>query len=234
MYRFYDDLKNSMSDGIQIPSTEDNIACFKRIVEGSDEAIEEFILSNSRLVSGVVARFIKIHPNSQYLADDMFSEGLLAFTKVIDILAKALRDDPVENLDAMWREDDNGFNVIMYLYIAIYRDVQECYELDSSEPISQKIRERHTPPGKKYPTRKVDIPDEYFEYAACDTFSVIYLMEDILGICPTPEDEFILKSGLTMMENEEVAEHLGISIPTLWRRKKFLYRKFCTQQEILE
>jgi len=234
MQTFYDDIRRSMTDEGQPPTIEENISCFQRIVEGSDAAIDEFILSNMRLVSGVVSRFIKIYPKSRYLADDMFCEGLLAFTRSIKILAQTLRKNPekVDNLGEMWREEDNGFNVVIYLFIAIYRDVQRCYELDSSETISERMQERHTPPGRKYPTRKIDISDEYFERTSCDTFSVTYLMEDILGICHTEEDEFILKSGLTLMDNREVAQHLGISVTTLRRRKKCLYGRFCTQQEI--
>ena len=218
----------------EIASDEDNINCLTRIAHGSGEAVDEFILSNMRLVSGVVTKFIARHPKSQYLAEDMFSEGLWTLTKGVKTIAARLQADItwLPRLTEHWGETNNGLNMLGYLYISIYRNVQECYELESSIPISKKIRDRHTPPGKDHPTLKVDIPAEYFELESCEPFNVVHLMEDILGVCETQDDEFIILSTLTMMEREEVAEQLGISVITLWRRKKALYKRFCDEENM--
>lgn len=237
MSTFYDAIRHLLpEDGTDdIPTEKENIAALSLIASGCNEAIDTFIISNMRLVSGIVTKFIARHPKSQYLADDMFSEGLWTLTKSVKIIATRLQNDPsgLPRLIESWGETSNGLNVLGYLYISVYRNVQECYELESSTPISKKIRNRHTPPGRDRPTLKVDIPDEYFELESCDPFNVVHLMEDILGVCETPDDEYILLSALTMMDREEVAEQLGISVVTLWRRKKALYQRFCEEENMV-
>lgn len=201
----------------------------------SDEAADLIITENMRLIGAAITKFTALHPDAEYLVDDMFSEGLWALTRAVRTLVRHYKANPsklqhfLENLDKIPSED---FNLLGYIYMSIYREVQKCYEVDSSNPISARMRHSHTPKGSTRPTRQVDMSPEYFTHLVEDTFNEVYAMEDIEGACVNDLEISIahLRSdGLTIQETADV---LDVSHATVWRGKNSIYNRYCKQQGI--
>lgn len=215
------------------PTTEENMACLSRAVAGDDAAIDEFIIDNMRLVGGIVTKFIAVCPSSQYLADDMFAEGLLFLTESVRRLVRGARESGLPAGDYFGfkaKDCKDKINVLGYLYIVVYRNVQRHYELDSTDTISNTLRERHTPPGRNSPTRKVEIPQGMLESQTYDAFAEIFFLEQVYGACRTELETHMVDAKLRGLNKQEVAEELGVSKPTARKIERKLYRRFCRQQ----
>jgi DNA-directed RNA polymerase specialized sigma subunit len=236
-YGCISNLRPESSPNEPSPTTEWNIQQLAIAVSQdglkSDEAADLLITENMRLIGAAITKFTSLHQDAEYLIDDMFSEGLLALTKSIRVLVRHYKADPdklrhfMENLD---KTPNEKFNLLGYIYMSIYRAIQKCYEIDSSNPISARIRHKHTPKGASKPTRQVDMSPEYFVHLSEDTFNEIYLMEDIEGACVNDMEVNIahLRSdGLTI---QETADELGVSHATVWRGKNSIYARYCKQQ----
>jgi len=228
---FYQDIKRRM-DGVKDRADPvQNRECFKRAIEGSEEAVQEFITTNMRLVATVVNRFMQRYRSSIYLADDMFSEGLFVLIRAVRTLMKYLPEDAEKlqhGLASFGREtDETDFNVIMYIYVCIYRAVQQLYETDSSDPISERFRTRHTPKGRDLPTRKVNLNTFDFEMISCDPFQEIYLFEDIMDTCQTDDERFIVSRRLEGYIDREIAKELNCDRSYVTHVKNRLYKRFC-------
>jgi hypothetical protein len=218
------------------PDPVENRDCFERAVKGSEEDIQKFIINNMRLVSSVVQRFIGHRKRAIYLEEDMFSEGLLVLTKSIRTLIKTLNKDD-EKLQAAllsFVTEVEGFNVIMYIYISVYRAVQELYEKDSSDYISERMIERHTPSGQNKPVKKVDVGEGFFEGLIDDPFNEIFFMELLKDVCESEEECFVLDKLLEGFYEREIAEELGCDRPKISRMKTKIYRQFCVKNHFGE
>jgi len=211
------------------PSIKENIKCLRQAIAGDDGAIDEFIIKNMRLVGGVITKFISLHPSAQYLADDLFSEGLLFLTEGVNRWVRNARE---EGYDHFVNKDK--ISILGYLYIVIYRNVQQYYELDSTDTISATLRSRHTPPGDEAPTRQIDIPQDWIKNQTYDAFVEIYCLERIYGACQTEEETLLVNARLVGLTQKEVAKELGISVPTTRKREQKLYKRFCKQQGLQE
>jgi hypothetical protein len=225
----------SVDNPTTAPTLRDNFDCLRRAVRGDDMAIDEFIINNMRLVSAVVIKFISIHPSAVYLEDDLFSEGLLTLTRGVRDRVMVMREafDELGELDAIDELVENDdYNTIGWLYVAISRQVQECYERDSSEPISKRYRERHTPPGSSSPTLKIDFANRWIDCDLCDPFQEIFLLEDILGACKDEVDTGMVYCRLDGLTQKDVAEKLGVSVKTVRSREKNLYRRYHKQKGV--
>lgn len=232
MRPFYRDINRLLGDKSPdaAPSTQENIECLQRAIAGDDGAIDEFIIKNMRLVGGVIAKFISLHPSAQYLVDDLFSEGLLFLTEGVNRWVRNARE---KEGDYFTGKEDK-ISILGYLYIAIYRNVQRYYELDSTDTISETLRSRHTPPGGEAPTRQIDIPQDWIENQTYDAFVEIYCLERIYGACQTEEETLLVNARLAGLTQKEIARELGISVPTTRKREQKLYKRFCKQQGLQE
>ncbi len=210
-----------------------NRECFKRAIEGSEEAVQEFISSNTRLVATVVNRFMQRYRSSTYLADDMFSEGLFVLTRAVRTLVKYLPRDEERfqhGLDSFTSPVNTiNFNVIMYIYVSVYRAVQQLYERDSSDPISEKFRTSHTPRGQDTPTRKVNLDTFDFEVISCDPFQEIYLLKDIMDVCQSADERFIVDRRHKGYIDREIAEELNCDRSYVTHVKNRVYKRFCKE-----
>ncbi len=231
MKPFYKDINRLLGDKspTAAPSTQENIECLQRAIAGDDGAIDEFIIKNMRLVGGVIAKFLSLHSSAQYLVDDLFSEGLLFLTEGVNRWVRNARE---KEYDFTGNEDK--ISILGYLYIAIYRNVQRYYELDSTDTISETLRSRHTPPGGETPTRQIDIPQNLIENYTYDAFVEIYCLEQVYGACQTEEETLLVNARLAGLTQKEVAKELGISVPTTRKREQNLYKRFCRQQGLTE
>jgi len=237
MKPFYKEINRMLGDRSPsaAPSIGENMVCLRRAVDGDDAAIDEFIINNMRLVGGVVTKFIAVCPSSQYLADDMFAEGLLFLTEGVRRLVQDARED--QDVRAEYFEtqsDGTRLNVLGYLYIVVYRNVQRYYEVESTDTISDTLRSRHTPPGSDSPTRKVDIPQSVVESQTYNAFAEIYYLEQIYGACQTELEIRMVAAKLRGLTKQEVAAELGVSLVTARIIERKLYRRFCTQQGLTE
>ncbi len=231
MRPFYKDINRLLGDKSPdaAPSTQENIECLQRAIAGDNGAIEEFIIKNMRLVGSIVTKFISLHPSAQYLADDLFSEGLLFLTEGVN---RWIRDARERNEHFTGREEK--ISILGYLYIAIYRNVQRYYEVDSTDTISNTLRSRRTPLGGNTPTRRINVPQDWIESQTYDAFVEIFCLEQIYGVCQTEEETHLVNARLAGLTQKEVAKELGISVPTTRKREQKLYRRFCKQQGLTE
>jgi len=204
--------------------------------EESVETTNLLITENMRLIGAAISKFMALHPDAEYLIDDLFSEGLLALTKAVQTLVRNYKDNPEKVQDCLdtCESVETGYNFLGYIYVAIYRAIQYFYEIDSSNPISARMRERHTPPGMDTPTRKIDLSSEFFLLQTEDTFSEVYIMEDITGACNNQVELDIVKLKLSGKNLEDIGELLGIGESAAWRCRKELYQRYCKQQGISE
>jgi hypothetical protein len=204
---------------------------------GGDKAADLLITENMRLIGSAITRFTMLHPDAEYLVDDLFSEGLLALTTAIRTLVKFYKDNPEklkDFLDHAGGTEGGKYNFIGYIYVTIYRMIQRCYEIDSSNPISKRMRERHTPKGCDKPTRQVDMPPDFFTYLTTDAFDEVYALENIEGACTEVIDFEIVHLRLVGKTLDEIAEILDIGQASVWRHRKALYQRYCKQQGISE
>lgn len=231
MRPFYKDINRLLGDKSPdaAPSTRENIECLQRAIAGDDGAIDEFIIKNMRLVGSIVTKFISLHPGAQYLADDLFCEGLLFLTEG----AKRWVGSAQES-NEYFTGNEEKISILGYLYIAIYRNVQRYYEVDSTDTISDTLRSRHTPLGGNTPTRRIDMPQDWIESQTYDAFVEIFYLEQIYGACLTEEETHLVNARLAGLTQKEVAKELGISVPTTRKREQKLYRRFCKQQGLTE
>jgi len=233
---FYHDIKQQLNLEEDLIDPVQNRDCFRRAVEGSEEAVREFIMVNMRLVTTIIFRFMNRHPASEYLVDDMFSEGLLVLTRAVRTLAKYLPDDREKFQEGLASftspVNTTDLNVIMYIYVSIYRAVQQLYEADSSDPISPRFRAKHTPKGQDTPTRKVNLDDYTFEGIPCDPFQIIYLLEDIRDTCQTDEEHFIIERRHEGYIDREIAKELNRDRSYVTRVKNRIFQRFCEERDI--
>ncbi len=232
MKPFYKDINRLLGDKSPStsPSTKENIKCLQRAIAGDNEAIDEFIVKNMRFVGGIVTKFISRHPSAQYLADDLFSEGLLFLTKCVNHWVRDVREKGSKHFTG----NEEKISILGYLYIAVYRNVQRCYELDSTDTFSKTMRSRHTPSGSNTPTRQVDTSQGWIENQTYDAFQEIFYLEQIYGACKTEEETLLVNARLAGLSQKEISKELGISVPTTRKREKTLYKRFCKQQGIQE
>lgn len=211
------------------PDPAENRDCFERAVKGSEEDVQKFIINNMRLVTAVIRRFMGHHKRAIYLEEDMFSEGLLALTISVRTLINTLGEDDEKFQAALasFETEVEGYNVIMYIYISIYRSIQRLYEKDSSDCISARMIERHTPAGKDKPVRKVDVGEKFFEGLIDDPFNEIFFMELLIDACESDEECFVLRKLLEGFYEREIAEELHCDRSKISRMKKKIYRQFC-------
>ena len=239
MKPFYGEINRMLGDASpdEAPTTKENMACLSRAVAGDDAAIDEFIINNMRLVGSIVTKFISVCPSSQDLADDMFAEGLLFLTEGVRRLVQGARESglPAEDYFGFRAADcEDKINVLGYLYIVVYRNVQRHYELDSTDTISDTIRERHTPPGRNSPTRKVEAPQGMLESQTYDAFVEIFFLEQIYGTCQTESETHMVDAKLRGLNKQEVAKELGVSKPTARKIERILYERFRKQRGLTE
>jgi len=212
-------------------SAEENRNCFKIAVEGTEEDLQKFIVTNMRLVTNAIDHLTMRHPAASYLADDMFSEGLLALTRATKTLVKQLRADEdafqigLNSFLKETRQEENP-NVIMYIYISIYRAIQRLYETDSSDCISKRMRKQFTPLGQTTPTKQIDVHEACFEQLECDPFGEIFLLEDVFDVCETDQERLVLEKRREGYRDREIAEELNCHRATVTRIKNRLHRRF--------
>ncbi len=233
---FYDNLRQLMGESSQLAGLDcdANRDCFEKAVNGSEVATHEFITNNARLVSTAVSRFMARRPSSTYLVDDMFAEGLLTLTNAVRTLTRRLRDEEATFLSALTSFGDiddeyECFHVIMYLYISIYRAIQRVYELDSSDAMSERTRQRHTAPGRCTPTRKVNVAEATFDALSQDPFREVFFYEGIIGTCKGAEEELIIQKRLEGFMDKEIAKMLACHRTYVTHTKNRLYRAFCDE-----
>ncbi len=227
---FYTDISQQTGSGEHL-SPEQNRDCFKRAVEGSEEDLQEFIVANMRLVTNAIEHFIARHPTSVYLDEDMFSEGLLALTRSTKTLVKQLQgDDEAFRIGLTSFTDranpEENPNVIMYIYVSIYRAIQMLYEIDSSDAISNRVRKLHTPSGKTLPTKRVEVPSTCFEELECDPFGEVFLLEAVFDVCKTDHERLVLEKRLAGYMDWQIAEELDCHRASITRVRNRLYKRF--------
>jgi DNA-binding NarL/FixJ family response regulator len=227
---FYTDISQKPGAGDCV-SPKQNRDCFEKAVKGSEDALQEFIVTNMRLVSSAIEHFIARHSASAYLTDDMFSEGLLALTRSTKTLVKQLSADEealkigLNSFLQKTRQKENP-NVIMYIYISIYRAIQEIYEIDSSDCISKRMRKHYTPSGQTTPTKQVDIPEICFDQLMCDPFAEIFLLESVFDVCKTDQERLIVEKRLAGYMDREIAEELDFHRASVATIRNRLYKRF--------
>jgi len=235
---FYHEIKQQLEaeDPEGEINREQNRDYFQRAVKGSEEDVHRFITNNMRLVTTAVERFMKRHRASTYLVDDMFSEGLLTLTRAVRTLVKQLSVDEEKFQQglASFVSDpgETDLNVIMYIYISAYRAIQLLYEFDSSDAISARVRDQHTPEGHDEPTGKVDLQGFDFDYLPCDPFSEIFYLEDIMDSCTTDDERFIVEQRLHGYLDREIANEMGCKRANVTQIKTRVYRRFCREAGI--
>lgn len=227
---FYTGISQSLGLG-NWASPEKNRECFRAAVEGDDEDLNNFIVTNMRLVTNAIEHFMSRHPSS-YLVDDMFSEGLLALTRSTQTLARQLSEDEellqigLNSFMEETRQEENP-NVIMYIYISIYRAIQRLYEADSTDCISDRMRRQFTPSGETTPTKQVDVPGVCFEHLSWDPFEEIFLLENVLDVCKTDDERFFIEKRLAGYRDHEIATALGCHRASIPKMRNRLYYRFC-------
>lgn len=232
----YTDIRRMLdsSDSVKAPTHQENRDCFKRILGGCDESINEFIAINTRLAASAVAKFIQRHPASAYLIDDMFAGGLLCLTMATRSIVKRARQDPDKFWKTLGRNDGSGkFHVVMYIYISIYKKVQKIYEYDSIDSISDRCRQRFTPPHRDRPIKKVTVSDNTYEEIQYNPFQIMFFFESILDSCCNDEERDIIIKRLTM-NDYEIAHELGYSHQKVSRIRYRIYQRFCLDNNYLE
>ncbi len=225
----YTDIRRMLgnSDSTKAPTHQENRDCFKKVIGGCDESINEFIAANIRLPASAVAKFIQRHPTSAYLIDDMFAGGLLRLTMATRSIVKRAKQDPDKFWRTLGRDDENGkFHAVMYIYISIYRKVQRIYEIDSLTPISDWYQQRFTPSDKDKPSKKVIVSDRTYEEIQHDPFQTVFFFELILESCRSDEEQDIVTKRLTM-NDYEIASELGYSHQKVSRIRDRIYQRFC-------
>lgn len=201
---------------------------FEKAVKGTEEDIDFYILNNTRLVTIVITNFFKMRRSSSYLFDDMFSAGLLALTRSAKFLIKKVRgynEGELESLLEEWSDDGEALNIAPYLYVAIYRDIREVYERDSSEPLTER-RRNASRNLKGTLTRKVDVGDYRYNLAEDYTLAYAQSLHEILSIAKTPTECLIMKLRLDHNDNE-IAEIIGMSTSSISRIRDKLHQRLC-------
>lgn len=231
---FYNDVQHLLGDANpeRAPTAKENLACWERIIEGSDEDIDIFITSNLRLVTSALLSFLQRHSRAKYLLHDLFSTGLLRITLVTHSMAKRGREDKEwfrENFGVI--DEDGYLLVVRYLYATIYRKIQRTYEKDSIQPISDRYRKRFTPDSEDTPLRKVRIRDSVFEEISCDPLQEISLMMDILEVCRNSEERAIIKMSVTKTIRV-IADELNCSFRHVFKIKEQVYARFCREYNL--
>lgn len=218
------------------PDPAANRDCFERAVNGSEKDVQKFIINNMRLITAVIHRFIRHHKRAIYLEEDMFSEGLLALTRSIRTLITTLGQDDEKFQAALlsFEAEVTDFNVIMYIYLSIYRAIQGLYEKDSSDYISARVIERRTPAGADKPVRKVDLGEGFFEGLMDDPFNEIFFMELLSDACASEEECFIIRKLHEGFYEREIAEELDCDRSKISRLKKKVYHQFCKKNHFNE
>jgi hypothetical protein len=224
----YEDINSLLDDcgSSKVPTGQENREHFKRILvsEGNTE-FDNFIRANLRLIADVLKKFLKRH-SATYLVDDLFSTGLYTMVLVLKLVVEQAREDPKKFWSGIGREDASGhFHVMMYLYISVYKKIQECYEHESVRAISSRTAERFTPDGGNKPVQKVNIPEHVFEQIESDSFEMVFLQEDILDHCHTDIEREIITMRLTMADRE-IAEILGFRREKVFFIRKEIYNRY--------
>jgi hypothetical protein len=209
-----------------------NRELFKCILASeSVDTRDSFITSNMRLVAAATMKFIKRHPRSRYLMDDMFANGLYKFTVGVDTLIKRGRQDSEEFWSTIGRDDGDGnFHVMTYLYITAYRGVQDMYERDAIKAISPAARERFTPESRDKPITKIDVSDFMLEGSFMDGGWALQVLDEILNVCKTDLQRAIINLRITKTD-EEIAQLLGIAESKVARIRQQIDTRY--QQTIL-
>ena len=205
---------------------------FEKAVRGDDEDVDHYIVCNTRLISAAVTNIVTVRRCAVYLLDDMFSAGLVALTRAVKVMVKKVREFDEEKLQAtlnQWGDNGPEMRVPPYLYVAIYREVRDLYERDSSEPLTVRRRKAATN-SEGTVTRKVGVGDYVYKLATDHTLETAEVLQSILSIARTPREYTILT--LRMSHNdEEIAEILGMSKSSVGRLRIKLHERFCKDND---
>lgn len=223
----YDDISPLMNNSgtARAPTPEENLEHFKRVVLCEDDTeLDAYAIANIRMVASVVTKFLKRQRRAVYLLDDLFSTALCTMFYSLHSLVNQVKKDP----EKFWSEygkitEEGNFPVAMYLYLSMYKNIQECYENEAVEAISNRSQWKFTPEGKQRPIRKRRLGTmDRFQY---DHFDLVYLWDDILEHCETDFERSIVRMR-TGMGDREIAESLGCTQQWVSRTRDIVHARY--------
>lgn len=225
----YDDISRLMNNygTARAPTPEENLEHFKRVIICEDDTeLNAYAVANIRMVASAVTKFLKRHPRAVYLLDDLFSTALCTMFYSLHSLVNQVKENP----EKFWSEygkitEDGKFTVAIYLYISIYKNIQECYENEAVKAISDRSRWNFTPINRQEPIRKRSLGTSdrfHFHY---DHFDLVYLWDDILEHCETDFERSIVRMR-TGMGDREIAESLGCTQQWVSRTRDIIHARY--------
>jgi len=209
---------------VKAPTPTENRNHFMRMLTCGDKTeLNAYALANIRIASNVVTRFLKRHPWATYLIDDIFSTSLCTLFEALQTLVdKANHDPEVFWTDLGCLDEEGRFPVSMYLYISIYRSVQECFEEDAVQAISPEMIKRITLDWLTEPTiiRKHQLTAGIEEGVEYNHFDSVDILNDALEYCQTDFERDIIRMRFESMDDTEIAKTLRISQQWVHRTRK--------------
>ncbi len=205
---------------------------FEKAVRGNDGDIDHYIVCNTRLISAAVTTIMKARRCAAYLLDDMFSAGLVALTRSVKVVVKKVREYDEEKLKAtldQWGNNGPEIEVPPYLYVAIYREIRDLYERDSSEPLTKRRRKANLNFNGSI-TRKVSVGEYVYTLERDHTLETAEVLQGILSIAETTRERDILTLRLTHTD-QEIADTIGMSKSGVRRIRIELHKKFCKDND---
>ncbi len=207
-------------------------AAFERAIHGTSADVDNYIICNTRLVSAAITNLMAARKRAGYLIDDLFSAGLVSLTRAVHVVVEKVRKYDDEKLQAtfdQWGKDGPELRVAPYLYVAIYREIRDVYERDSSEPLTKRRRRAILNMGGTL-TQKINAPSFLFKVAEDYTLASVEALQGILSTARTSDERAILELKLTYTETE-IADMLGMSQPGVSRMLTKLHRRFCKDND---
>ena len=205
---------------------------FEEAVRGTDEDVNNYIVRNTRLISSAIKNFLAARRSASYLFDDMFSVGLLALTRSVKSAVNKVRDFTDEELQEIldqWGKEGDAISIPPYLYVAIYRDIREVYERDSSEPLTTRRRKASRNHNGTL-TKKVSVGEYRYKLAQDHSLTSTEVFQEILSIAKTPQERLLLKLRL-IHNDEEVSKIMGITRLKASKMRKDLHQRLCKDYE---
>jgi DNA-directed RNA polymerase specialized sigma subunit len=192
-----------------------NAELYPRVAGDDKQAINQMILANVPLATLRVNRFLGKHEHRTYLYDDLICAAYLGLTK------------GVNGLVGNWTEQAN---IPAYLSVAIDREIFALVKMEY--PIwvpPKKYREMDSEERKKYPKKKVELPnigrhmlDKDAEIDPRDQADANVIAHDI---CHDDIDKRILDLSETMSERE-IAKECGITRYKVRTRKAAIQGRY--------
>ena len=182
-----------------------NLALYPQVAAGDPDAIKRMIELNMPLVVYKADMFVRAFPSTEYLVDDMISEGFLGLTEAVNLMAQT---------GAVEEPNPTGF-----MSEGIKRRIGAVADSGYGSTIASRDDRRR---NRSTPMAPAEVRDSETE----DPAGMVELRDLIDSCCETDLERQIVALREKAYSDREIAAQLELPYSTIYLTRREIYARF--------